>query len=105
MVPQWKRWLGAAAVLLLMGAGCQSTAQPEASLDFEADVSGEMEDDGKVNVDADASSSLEMEADAAVDAALGESDADAAAELEGNSDADVVENDAAELNAYGQTYV
>ena len=106
MVPQWKRWFGAATVLLLMGAGCQATSQPDASLDAEADVSGgEMEDDGKVKVDTGATSSLEMEADAAVDAALGESDADAAVEMEGNSDADLLDNDSAELNAYGQTYV
>ena len=89
MVPQWKRWLGAAAVLLLAGAGCQATTPQDYSQDF----SGESEDDGQMKIDA--ATGLEAEADAAIDAALGESE----------GDADVVNNDSAELNAYGQTYV
>jgi len=99
MVPQWKRWLGAAAVLLLAGAGCQATTPQDYSQDF----SGESEDDGQMKIDA--ATGLEAEADAAIDAALGESEGDADAALEENSDADVVNNDSAELNAYGQTYV
>lgn len=105
MVPQWKRWVGAAAVLLLVGAGCQASVQPEASVDAGAGAAGETEDDGTVRIDVSASSSVDAEVDAAIDAALGESDADAATEIEGNSDADVVNDDSAELNAYGQTYV
>jgi hypothetical protein len=105
MVPQWKRWIGAAAVLLLVGAGCKANVQPEASVDAGAGATGETEDDGTMQVDVSASSSVDAEIDAAVDAALGESDADAATEIEGNSDADVMNNDSAELNAYGQTYV
>lgn len=99
MVPQWKRWLGAAAVLLLVGAGCQAEVQQEASLDQEAGEAGETQ------AETESATSLDLEADAAIDAALGESEADADAALEGNSDADVMNNDAAELNAYGQTYV
>src|SRR5690349_499305 len=104
MVPQWKRWLGAAAVLLLVGAGCQGTVQPDAALDIDADVSGELQDDGQMMIDASGTTSLDAEADAAVDAALRESDEDAK-DLDESSDADVIENDSAELNAYGQTYV
>ena len=103
MVPQWKRWLGAAAVLLLVGAGCEASVQPDASLDIKADVSGETRENGKA--DGDASSSLELETDAAIDAAIGESEADADAALEESSDADLIDNDSAELNAYGKTYV
>jgi hypothetical protein len=107
MVPKWKRWLGAAAVLLLAGAGCQAATRQDASLDAGADVSGETQDNGKVDVDVDAgaSSSIESDADAAVDAAIGESDADADVSDEEDADADVMNNDSAELNAYGQTYV
>jgi len=105
MVPQWKRWLGAAAVLLLIGAGCQAAVKPEASLEGGADLSGEMQDDGKVHVDTDATTSIDADIDADVDDALKESDADAAAGAEEESDADVMNNDAAELNAYGQAYV
>lgn len=102
MVPQWKRWLGAASVLLLAGAGCQGAVQQEASTSIEAEATGETEDDGTMMIEAEAS--LEVEADAAVDAMLKESEDDAMTEYEEGSDADVIVNDKAELDAYGQAY-
>jgi hypothetical protein len=108
MNQQWKRWLGAAAVLLLVGAGCEGQVQQEADMNVGADVSGEIEDDGTNQVDPAApavTSEIDADIDAAVDAALGESSADADISLEGDADADVLNNDSAELNAYGSTYV
>ena len=103
MVPQWKRWIGAAAVLLLVGAGCEANVRQDANV--ETGTSGETQDEGGAKIDIDASSSVDAEIDATVDAALKEEDADSKEALDENSDADVLNNDSAELNAYGQTYV
>ena len=104
MVPQWKRWLGAAAVLLLVGAGCEAKVRQEAPAEAGADVTGETQDDGQAMVDAESSSDTEVTADAAVDAMLKEAEEDAMNEYEEGSDADVILNDKAELDAYGNAY-
>lgn len=100
MVPSWKRWLGAASVLLLAGAGCQADVRQEATVETGA---GETEDDGRMEIDA--SLDLQGSADAAVDAMLAEVEADSMLEFEEGNDAAVVTDDAAELDAYGNAYV
>lgn len=98
MVPKWKRLLGAAAVLLLVGAGCQATQEASTT----TEVTGEAEDDGQMDVDVE--TTLEADADAALDAMLQESEDDTELEAEEGTDADVVTNDAAEIEAYGNAY-
>ncbi|HJV32546.1 MAG TPA: hypothetical protein VJ694_00815 [Patescibacteria group bacterium] len=102
MVPQWKRWLGAAAVLLLVGAGCEADVGRYAPVD--SGTSGESQDEGQAKIEADASASADVDVDDVVDEALKESDADAMIEYEEGSDADVVTDDKAELDAYGKAY-
>lgn len=102
MAPQWKRWVGAAAVLLLVGAGCEANVRQDAALD--TGTSGEVKEDGQAKIELDASANAEVDADDAVDAALKEADGDAMIEFEEGSDADVVTNDKAEVDAYGKAY-
>jgi hypothetical protein len=100
MVPRWKRWLGAASILLLAGAGCRADVGQETTVETGA---GETEDDGRMGVDAPLD--FRGSADAAADAMLEEAEADAMLEYEEGNDADVVTDDAAELDAYGKAYV
>jgi len=101
MVPRWKRWFGAAAVVLLAGAGCGVQVSQDAAV--ETGAAGETADEGRMEIGADAS--LDAAADVAVDAMLKEAETDAMYEYEEGKDADVVGNDGAELEAYGNAYV
>lgn len=102
MVRTWKYWLSAAAALLMVGAGCGEAVRQQAALEGRppqlevktgtgTDVAGQAR--GKVDVDA------------VVDAAVKESDDDASASMEAGDEAGALNDDSAELNAYGQAYV
>jgi len=106
MNPTWKRWLGAATVLLLVGAGCAPAARQERSTETSSETKGGMMDDGMKGseADIDASATLDESVDVAADAALKEADADAMLEFEEGTDATLIENDNAELDAYGKAY-
>jgi len=95
---KWKYWAAAAAVLLTVGAGCGEAVQQDTS------VQGQLEAP-KPEAKTEAKAGANVGVDTVVDEALKESDADASASMEGNADADVLNNDSSELNAYGQAYV
>ncbi len=99
MVRNWKSWLASASVLLLVGAGCAGSVDQNASL--EAETGAKAGDDLKV----EGGASLDSSVDAAVNAAFAEVEASTKRELEENTDAEIITNDSAELNAYGNTYV
>lgn len=108
MERKWKYWLSAAAVLLLVGAGCGETVQQQSSLEEQArppqaenDAQAGADDGTKTEVQAEGN----VDIDTVTDAAIKEADDDASASMEANGDADVMNNDSAELNAYGQAYV
>lgn len=50
MSTKWKSWLGAAAVLLLMGQGCGATVRQDADVDVTAPVQGGVNAGGSGNV-------------------------------------------------------
>ncbi|MFA5854287.1 MAG: hypothetical protein WC866_04345 [Patescibacteria group bacterium] len=96
MTRNWKSWLASASVLLLVGAGCagydDQSATPEKSKN------------DKTEVETTKDSSLDASVDAGLEAAFGEVDASTKEELKENSDAEIITNDSAELNAYGKAY-
>ena len=105
MVSSWKTWLAAGATLLLVGAGCATGVQtgiesgassPAAAPTGSAGQQPAAQGSGSGDVSADA--------DAAVNAALKQNQDETSASMEESSDADVINNDSADLNAYGQSY-
>lgn len=94
-------WLAAASVLLMVGAGCTTEVQPSASVQTGAET-------GMQAPPQEAPTTAKVEAksdvDIAVDSALKQVDDETAASMQENADANVVSNDSAELNAYGQAY-
>lgn len=97
----WKTALAAASILLLIGAGCEANVKQSTTVDTGADQSeGMMKDEGD-KMDGD---SLDASVDASIDAALNDVDADASTSSEADSDVDAVNNDGAELDAYGKAY-
>jgi hypothetical protein len=104
----WKYWLSAAAVLLMVGAGCGETVQQQSSLEGQTQSpQAVVHTDTNAGTDAKTGAQAQgtVNVDTAVDAAIKESDDDASASMEANGDADVLNNDSADLNAYGQAYV
>src|SRR5512135_1337636 len=93
-------WLAAASVLLMVGAGCTSELQQGASLQTGSETGMQAPSPEAPGTKVEAKS----DADVAVDSALKEADDETAASMEENADANVVSNDSAELNAYGQAY-
>lgn len=92
----WKSWLASASVLLLVGAGCAALGEPKQPTNEGSNSGAESEDSKDVSLDA--------AVDAALDAALVEVDSSTSEELKENADAEIIMNDSAELNAYGQAY-
>jgi hypothetical protein len=98
MMRKWKYWAAAAAVLLTVGAGCGEAVQQDAS------VQGQLEAP-KPEAETGAKVDANVDVDTVVDDAIKQSETDASASMEANGDADVLNNDSSELNAYGQAYV
>lgn len=96
MAGNWKSLLASASVLLLVGAGCAVSDEQKASIGTSTEVGSDTSEAKDV--------SLEASADAALDAAMKEVDASTKEELKENSDAEIIVNDSAELNAYGKAY-
>jgi hypothetical protein len=102
MMHTWKKWLGAAAVLLLAGAGCGQPVQPVALITTPAEVAQPaVQPEAKTGTKAVSAVTV----DEVTDAAIQGSDEDATSTLQENSDAGLVNNDSSELNDYGQAYV
>lgn len=110
MIPAWKRWLGASALLVVLGAGCFSGGGPADAPDPEGGsglTDGERPDDGRMEVDPEGQPmSLDVEADALLTLMLADADADTAAESEEDADADVLTrgDDKEALDAYGRSH-
>lgn len=109
MTRKWKYWLAAASVLLMVGAGCTGEVQQGASVQTGAQTGEENgtpapagQEGANLNVQANAG--VDADVDTTVDSALKEADDETSASLEEGADANVVGNDSAELNAYGQAY-
>jgi hypothetical protein len=99
-------WLAAAAVLLLVGAGCGESVPAYTPIQNAPDITPPA-----VQPPADQPTSQEAtptgvaaDADAAAAASLQEMDDETAAEQSENDDASVMQNDTTDLNAYSQAY-
>ncbi len=89
----FKRWLTAAAVLLLMGAGCGTAVQEQTSTKY-----------GLPAPSPSRAAAPKTETDAAVDAYLQGATDEQAAVKEESTEANALNSTDAQLNAFGQAY-
>ena len=106
MVSQWKSWLVAGVVLLTVGAGCagdmQVTPQPGGT-DYQSPTTPPPAPGAPTSA-GEPEEGIAGDVDQTVDAALAEVDRQSAVTSDEGADANVVDNDNADLNAFSQSY-
>jgi hypothetical protein len=97
MERKWKYWLGVTAVVLMAGAGCGQPVEPVPLIKKPFDLP-------RPAVQPETKTESPVDVDQVTDALIKSSDEDVTSALEENADADLMNNDSSELNAYGQAY-